>query len=415
MAIEDLNESLRILVKNAVEEAPVAGFAFAALVELLWPGSESNNVTWDEMRNYVNEQIQQAIDQQLKEHLHAVLTGLSGVLHNYTAALQEPSDPTFIRENYVPALDQLTAAAPEFAPETRPYLVLPEYTQIYNLLLAHLRDGILHGASWGIPQRVIDDYVQQFRFDADAAYNHLITESSAAEANLPRPTDPLHSNVPAYNALANLNLALYPATFDQAYYWKYMDPVLYPASWTPPADTRIMFSQAYGYMPNNGTPELPDVLPPASIELFSYPITHLTVWGQDRLNAIQVTYAAFEPDPPMGAAGGTTDPPLGGSFAVGDSPTDMGQITTVYGWSGDVQQGLGFVFTKNGATADTGQITNNKPNVPPPNRYSVSLPGEVLGDVVVNGEFPSPYNSAGSTMWGFRYADSLVGACTDCS
>jgi hypothetical protein len=43
---------------------------------------------------------------------------------------------------------------------------------------------------------------------------------------------------------------------------------------------------------------------------------------------------------------------------------------------------------------------------------SSRFPDEVLNDVVVMGAFPSPYNSAASTIWRFLYADSLPGACT---
>ena len=168
-AIADVNDTLRILLNTAVAHAPVAGEVFATLVELLWPSEESDNVTLDEMRDYVDQQIAQAIDQQLKEHLDAVLTGLSGAVHNYTVALQDPSQTSFIRENFVATLDHLTAAAPQFAPETRPYLVQPEYTQMYNLLLTQLRDGVLHGADWGIPQHTIDDYEKQFTADRGPA------------------------------------------------------------------------------------------------------------------------------------------------------------------------------------------------------------------------------------------------------
>ena len=113
----------------------------------------------------------------------------------------------------------------------------------------------------------------------------------------------------------------------------------------------------------------------------------------------------------QGASGGTHQPPDGGSFALGDSPNSLGEITTVYGWYGDVQQAVGFVFTKHGTTTNSGQITKNLPYHPekPPSYYWTSFPGEVLCDAKIMGEFPSPYYSAGSTIWGFCYDDNSGG------
>ena len=404
LPIEDLNNSARIMLKFAASQVPGAGFALAPLVELLWPGAANNNVQWDDMREYVDKQIGAAIDQQLKDHLDAVLTGLRGVLHNYDIALQS-KDATLIKDNFVTTLDQLTKAAPEFAPPTRPNLVLPEYTQIYTFLLQVLRDGVVRGASFGLPQLVIDDLDQQFKSDKVAADEHLKTQYGADHAQVPQPPPgDKHYNVKLFNANQNLDLALVPTTFDQSYYWFYMDPDRFPRPVTPYPDVRTLWSQAYGYMdPANGTPS---VSGDPKDEL-----THLTAWGGDRLDAIQLTYGS-DLGPRMGAPGGSdgensSGEKLGGSFALGNSPDSRGQITTVYGTYGDAQQAVGFKFTKNGTTTDSGQLTLNEPHDITPNSYSLSLPGEELGNVQIMGAFPQPFNSAGSTIWGFRYADSF--------
>ena len=141
-AIADLNSAARIILKVAAGKfSKTYGFVLSALVELLWPSSAPDNVTWDQMSEYVDQQIGQAIDQAQRDHLDALLTGLRLVLHNYEIALQDPSNTAYIREQFGDTLDLLTADAPEFAPKTRPYLVLPEYTQMYNLLLSQLRDA----------------------------------------------------------------------------------------------------------------------------------------------------------------------------------------------------------------------------------------------------------------------------------
>lgn len=398
LPILDLNNFLRVVLANAVGQTPGLGFVLGAMIELLWPVSPGNNVTWDQMREYVDQRINQAIDQQTKETLNAKLTGLSRVLHNYDVALQDPSNPAFIRENFVSALNLLVYDAPAFAPSTRPYLVLPEYTEIYNFLLAQLRDGIVSGPSFGIPPVAVEDYKRQIAADIQTATNHLNAQAAQARNNVPRPPSGPNFNVQLFSAQQNLDLALVPATFDQAFYWKYTNPVTYPNP-VHPVDTRALYSPAYGYMPNNGTPSVSGN--------GKARINHLTVWGYDRLDAIQLIYGSVT-EPKMGGNGGTTTPPAGGSFALGSSFGTRGDITRVYGYAGDVQQGLGFIFTKNGVTTDSGKMTYNKPGNPPYN-YSLELPDEVLGYVKIMGVFPSPYNSAASTIWGFRYADSYGG------
>ena len=234
LPIEDLNNASRIIFKTALGKVPGVGFVLGALIELLWPTSAGNNVTWQQMSEYVDQKIGQAVDQITKDDLDNKLTGLSGVLHNYEIALQDPSNPTFIRENFVSALNHLTAAAPSFSPRTRPYLVLPEYVQIYNFLLNQLRDGIIFGTSWGIPQVSINDYKAQLASKIVSAGNYVVAQSQASRrqhdqaAQLDRQGQGPTTTSNLFSYYANLDLALVPAGSDQSFYWRYMDPVQYP-------------------------------------------------------------------------------------------------------------------------------------------------------------------------------------------
>ena len=401
LPIEDLNNASRIIFKTALGKVPGVGFVLGALIELLWPTSAGNNVTWQQMSEYVDQKIGQAVDQITKDDLDNKLTGLSGVLHNYEIALQDPSNPTFIRENFVSALNHLTAAAPSFSPQTRPYLVLPEYVQIYNFLLNQLRDGIIFGPSWGIPQVSINDYKAQLASKIVSAGNYVTAQSQASHDNMTKPPnssarDKDHYNVNLFSYNANLDLALVPAGTDQSFYWPYMDPVQYPNP-VNPVNTRILFSPGYGFMPNGGTPSVNRTPRPQMVRL--------TVWGYDRLDAMQVTYGLGNPaDPKVGGSGGTNVPPRGGDFPLGPAANTRGVVTRVEGYAGDVQEELRLIFTNNGSQTNSGLMANNR-NLNRTN-YSVSLPDNVLGYVQIMGVFPSPYNSAATTIFGFRLADS---------
>ena len=158
LPIEDLNNASRIIFKTALGKVPGVGFVLGALIELLWPTSAGNNVTWQQMSEYVDQKIGQAVDQITKDDLDNKLTGLSGVLHNYEIALQDPSNPTFIRENFVSALNHLTARRSELLPAdaalpgaagVRPDLQLPPQPAARR---DHLRDVM--GDPAGLHQRL---------------------------------------------------------------------------------------------------------------------------------------------------------------------------------------------------------------------------------------------------------------------
>ena len=389
-----VSEFLRALISHAIAHVPVAGAFLAALVEVLWPGSEQHNVTWDELTAYVDQHINEAIDQKTKEDLDAKLSGLSSVLHNYVLAVQS-KDTQVINSEFRNALDALEHDAPSFQPQTRPYLVLPEYTQLQNLLLAQLRDGIVNGASFGLPQNFIDDYKKRIANDIANANKWVSSQIPEAHNHLSWTNDQ-HSNVNKFNANATLDDTLVPAVADQQYFWQYFDPVKYKPPFDPPPNARVLYTPAFGTIDGNGTPTPQGAGKP--------PIVHITVWGFDRIDGMQLTYGVgSNPDPRMGGSGGTLNPPKGGSFQVGPLADTRGWVTRVYGKAGDVPQAVGFVFTKGNSETDTGLMGSANPQSTP--SYELSFPGEVLAYIKING-VSTFYNSADAIVYGFRYRDS---------
>jgi hypothetical protein len=377
-----------------VSKVPGVGWILGALVELLWPQSANNNVTWDQMQAYVEQEINQAIDQATKERLDAELTGLSGVLHNYEIALQDPSNPAFISSNFVSALNHLTHSAPAFSPTTRPYLVLTQYAQIYNLLINQLREGILHGASWGIPQAAITDYQNQLVSRIQQGTQYVTAQLAAAHQALAKPANNNKYNVNLFNNNAALDLAMVPGTLDQSYYWPYMNPATYPDP-VDPKNTRTLFTPAYSYMTNNGTPVVNSAPQPE--------VTKLRVWGGDAIDALEVTINGGAAKK-YGGTGGSLNPPKGGTFVLGPATGSAGRITRVFGYSGDKLDALGLVLTNNGAGTTVPVMGNaNKPQ-----SFSEGLPDEFVGSIQPQGAIGANNGptTVASTTFGFRLADS---------
>lgn len=410
--VPDTNEILRMLLKFGVGQVPYAGKVLAGLVEILWPGEQK--VTWKDLSAFVDARIGEAIDRAKRDALNGYLEGMQNVLHDYIRAAQTPqpwSDETksTIKTNFVSALSSIELLEPQFRPRPdlfpHTYLLLPEYTQVENLLISQLRDGIVNGPSFGLDPKT-NDYAKQIDDDIRKAGAYLDAQIPQAIAALPRPPDSPHYNVNLFNTQAALRDVLIPATKDQAYYWPYMNPAKYPVPPCPAPqkdcpsmiqvrpDDRLLEVPALGSIDNNGTPQ----------PVQGGNITGFHIWGYRYINAIQMTYGAGPAGPKMGAGGGIDFPRGGGNFLAGNVSGSKGVITRVYGKSGDLPETIGLVFANGGKTYDTGTMGG----IPSAggNAYSFEFPGESLSSVSIPGT--SRFSrTADIAVLGFRYADAL--------
>jgi delta endotoxin, N-terminal domain len=399
---------VKILLAGALHEVPEVGGLLAALVEICWPEKEENNVTWDQMQEYVEKAVNEAIDNKTKEDLEATLKGLERVLHNYVVVVGTPTPwdqatKNNILTNYVSALNLLEHDEPAFQPGTRPYLVLAEYGVMQNMLLAQLRDGIVNGSKFDLSPVSIADYKTQIANQITDATKYVDPQLDAMRKALPNPPSGPHHNIEVYNQKANLNLKMTPAISDIEFYWQYLDPVKYPNPITP-VNKRILYTPSYGLIPDANLPKFDGES--------KAPIVHFTVWGYDRVDAFQLTYGiGSKPDPRMGdqeycdpqghCSGGTNNPPHGGSFQAALVGDGHGWITTVSGYSGDVPESFRLVFDNKGTVFDSGTMGANKNS-----NFSLSFPGEVLAYALIPGVAGPPYGSANGVILGFRYVDS---------
>jgi hypothetical protein len=391
-----ISEYLRNVIARGVDKIPVAGVFLSGLVEILWPSDQPNFVTWDQLSDYVDKQIKQAIDEKTKADLHAKLDGLKNVLHLYITTVTKSTHKSDIRTEYKIALNALEQDEPAFRPEIRPYLVLPEYAQLQNLLLIQLRDGIVNGASWGFSSGEIDDWKQQLISFIAKGNSWVPAQTQEAHKTVTWDNNQ-HSNVNRYNANAKLDDSLVPVVADQQFYWQYFDPDKYKPPFTLPPNARVLYTPAFGTLENNGTPNPQGAGKP--------PLVHATVWAYDRIDGVQVTYGlGSHPDPRMGnQTGGTPNPPKGGSFQLGPAPDTEGWITGVRGQAGDVPQSVGFTFTKGNNSQDSQLMGSGTPSQTP--SYALSFPGEVVGYLQVPG-VSNYYGSSDAIIYGFRYSDS---------
>jgi hypothetical protein len=94
---------------------------------------------------------------------------------------------------------------------------------------------------------------------------------------------------------------------DSAAIWPYMNPATYPDPVTVTLTPEI-YSDAQGTW--DDTPFKVDTL-------LQQPITHLTVWGGERIDAMQVAYGGVLGPRMDNTSGGFNTPPSGGDFVNG--------------------------------------------------------------------------------------------------
>ncbi len=393
-AAKSVSDIIRILLQGVLHEIPEVGAILAALLEILWPDDEADpNQVWKEIEDKITKQINQSLDDATKRSLDATLTGLEGVLHNYAVALNDKKNTAYLQETYVTALNHLTHDVPSFSSPARAYLVLPEYVQANGLLITQLRDGIEHASDLGLSAAVVADYQKQLTAAIATGQAYVAKQQAETHKSLPTSSDAKRSNVINYNENASLDLTLVPMTSDLSFFWTYMDPAKYPKPVTA-INTRIIYSPLAGTIDNNGTPS------PNGAGL--KPITHFTMWGYDRLDAIQVSYGGVQGPRQGDQNGGSNSNPHGFDISVG-APTakgvnQEGPLVAVFGYTGDVPEALGFTYADGNDTGLQGNGSKGR-------NFAYGEPGEVVAYAKVNG-VSDFYDSADSIQVGFRYADS---------
>jgi hypothetical protein len=391
MAITDLSNDIQTILTTALNEVPEVGDILAGLVQLFWPATGEN--IWAGIEQQVAELIDEKLDQYTYSQVEQDLQGINNVVTDYLNTLKVSSTDPQLLTKWIAVNDQFLDAQPHFGNNLDPdsqqggnlsatdtVLLLPLVAQFATLHLAHLRDGVLYGTTWGMATADVAQY-QTFLTKQIAAYIDYVDEiwqtGLGAAPSVPNSTD--HRTTMVFWALNNYVRSMQLNVRDSADLWPYLDPSVYPGPVGTIKLTREIFSDPEGTADNSSI-----VLPNGPMA----PITEVTCWGGSLVNAFQVSYGGVA-GPVMGAPGTST---IGRFTVTPDNP-----VVTVQGSAGDVPNWIMFGFQDGTTSAVVG-----KPNAA---SFDWSFAGHILSSITVTG-VSAFYGTAECVVFGFRRADS---------
>ena len=334
----DWNDDAKITVKSFLEMIPEAGEILGGLVDIFWPNTPDD--VWGEVKAeveaIVNQKIAAAVYQQVSEDLK----GLNNSITLYRNELKNGT-PAEILTQWQITRNSFATALPHFQDPGNELPLLGLFGQFANMYLSVLRDAVISGASWG---RSVGDQ-QQDVTDLKKAildfanYADRTVTSGADKLNTKRDDhacEPFRTNN-KYVRQMTLTVLDFVET------WPYYDVTLYPNGATV-VSIREIYSDPYGTCDDSGNIVTP----------YPYPTqfpTQLSVWGGDRIDAVQLTYPAGSGpkgvtqtprmgDQPFGNTGGSNQPPYGGVFNLSPAnPIIQAKVTV-----SDVVNALHFKF-----------------------------------------------------------------------
>ena len=144
------------VLRAGLGSIPYFGNLINQLLTWLWP--QSGQEVWDEIKEKVEKLIEQDISAEVYNRIKAQLKGLRSVLKNYEQAVRDGgSDKALITAAYTAAKDFFDAAIPSFKEKGYETLLLPLLIPVVDMKLGLLRDALVHGKSWGLPDKYIAD------------------------------------------------------------------------------------------------------------------------------------------------------------------------------------------------------------------------------------------------------------------
>lgn len=405
----DWNELAKSAVTLGLGEIPVIGGFVSDLVGIVWPGS--GNGPWDQVRAQTEALINQQLDDLVYQQVTGNLGGLKSVITDYKQQVDLKADIKTVWFNAYTDFDQYQY---NFQVSKYEVLLLPLFAQFANLYLGLLRDAVKYGTSWGMTDGEIQVYATKltnklWEFVNYAGNTYSLgrnkVESNTAEDD--KQNEPFKS-INAYDRQMTMLVLDYMDS------WPYYDITQYPNGAQNPDTTpinlftNVIYSDPYGntWKPNTFNTNNPIVLPSPATQ---FP-TQISIWGGQRLDAVQLTYPAgggpggVTQTARMGDSnGGSTQNPNGGIFNVipGLAILQVG-VTYSYAQTQPLDQlinTLQFMYTVNSSNftsdrfgGDTGNLTSGW----------IGYTGYALSSIYIHGASASyPNTSADCIVFGF--------------
>ena len=316
----DWNDDAKIVVKTGLEMIPEAGEILGGLVDIFWPSSKED--VWGQ----VKEQVEAIVDQRIADGVYQqVSEDLKGLNNSTVLYLNEVKNgtPLDIKTQWIATRNSFAEALPHFQSAGYELPLVGLFGQFAGLYLAILRDGVISGKDWGRSaadqQQDIKDLQKAISVFSDYAANTVITGAG----NLAQKTKRNDHLCEPFRTTNTFLRQMTLTVIDFINTWPYYDVTKYPIGTTVVLN-RVIYSDPYGTCDDTGN----------IVTAYPYPTqrpTNLTVWGHDRIDAVQVTYPAGS-----GPGGITTTNRMGGS----------GGDNTVFGGSYNLSRDNPILYAK---------------------------------------------------------------------
>jgi hypothetical protein len=389
------NNAAENAVAGVLGAVPEVGSLLSALVYIFWPQSQED--VWGEIKDQVEQLIQQDLNAAVYQQVSDDLAGLKGALNDYLVALQS-GDTAVTSNQWIATKTVFDTSLPHFQSSGSELLLLPLFSQFANLYLSLLRDGVLKGDSWNWNTAYQKQISLELTSSIDIFISYANTTYGQGYWQIANNTSTNYTACQPFRSTNNYVRQMTLSVMDFVAMWDYFDVSVYPNPVSIYLDREI-YSDPVGTCTDSGAINLPTKP--------TQPISELTVWAWDRIDAVQVTYPpnggpnGLTQTPRMGdQGGGSNQPPHGGVFALTNNP-----IVSAGGLSGDILNAFTFGF-KDGSSS--GQIGGNYPGG---GAFAFSYPGEILSSVHING-VSQFYGSADCAVFGFQFEKTTTASAS---
>jgi hypothetical protein len=383
------NNLVREFILIGLTEIPEVGGLISGLTGILWPASQED--VWDGIENRVEQLIDRKLSGYEYQQVWEDLQGLNNAIDDYTTAVKDSqTDLSYISEKFNAAIAAFETAEPHFKSEGSEVLLLPLFAQMVNLYLSLLRDGVIFGKKWGWSDRDVADIQTKLTTQINRSVKYANDWYQQGYQNLSLPNDGSNLRSRIFKIQNAYDREMTLSVLDSVFYWPYFDPTVNPPGGTLPKLTREIYSDP------QGTSSIQEFFafttPPPKID-------NISVWGWDRIDAVQVSYGGVwgnrMGDLPTDTSGGCNQPPHGWNGQI----SAANPIVAVSGRSGDIINAMSFTFKDGRQTNECGG------NYPGGDLFSWSFEGHILSFIWIFG-VSEYYKSADCVVYGFRYEDS---------
>lgn len=365
---------------------PEVGSMLSAFLYILWPSPTED--VWAEVQEQTEELIDEKLDASVQQQVNADLAGLYNVITDYLNEVPT-DDYAEIARRWTSAKEVFLATMPTFMMKDYQFLLVTDFVQMGNMYLSLLRDGIIGGPTWGWNEQTVQNTADELTSRIAEFSNYVQNVYNTQLATYPNSL----TNVYQWNERNAYIRTMTLTALDFVNMWPYFDISVYPDPVTFYLDREI-YTDYCGTNTDSGALHIPG--PP------SQPITQVSVWGWDRIDAVQVTY------PSGGGPNGETVTPRMGDSSGGENTSPHGGVFDTSA-NAVTQVNLGTSAIINYMFlwfADGSESYKLGGNYPGGEDHIFTFGNEIVSSFFING-VSNYYKSADGIVCGFKYINPM--------